>query len=92
MGIIRITPSGLCKDVVAAWSITKKTRSEYPNHKIFMIGWLVHNKNMIEEVSKKDIETMGDANCDRLSIITQIVKENDKDKIVVIFSTHGTDY
>ena len=28
--------------VVDAWAITKKARSEYPNHKIFMIGWLVH--------------------------------------------------
>lgn len=92
MEIIKITPRGFCKGVVDAWAITKKARSEYPNHKIFMIGWLVHNKDMIEEVSKYGIETMDDANFDRLSIIKQIVKENDKDKIVVIFSAHGTDY
>ena len=46
---------------------------------------VVHNKDMIEEVSKYDIETMDDANFDRLSIIKQIVKENDKDKIVVSY-------
>ena len=44
MGIINITPGGFCKGVVDAWAITKKARSEYPNHKIFMIGWLYITK------------------------------------------------
>ena len=92
MEIIKITPRAFRKGVVDAWAITKKSRSEYPNHKIFMIGQLVHKKDMFEEVSKYGIVTMDDANFVRLSIIKQIAKENVKDKIVVIISAHGKDY
>ncbi|MGL5246168.1 MAG: 4-hydroxy-3-methylbut-2-enyl diphosphate reductase [Mycoplasmoidaceae bacterium] len=92
MKITKIAPRGFCKGVVDAWSIAKKARNEYPNHKIFMIGWLVHNKDMITEISKYDIITMNDNLMDRLSIVKKIINENIINKIVIIFSAHGTDY
>ncbi|MGL5640284.1 MAG: 4-hydroxy-3-methylbut-2-enyl diphosphate reductase [Mycoplasmoidaceae bacterium] len=91
MKITKISPRGFCKGVVDAWSIAKKARIENPNHKIFMIGWLVHNKDMIYEVSKYNITTVDDCQIDRLSIVKKIINENNKDEIVIIFSAHGTD-
>ncbi len=88
MKITKITPRGFCKGVVDAWTLTKQTRHDNPTSKIIMIGQLVHNNEMIEDVKKENIEIIDDTNTSRLEIIKNL--ENDNNTIL-IFSAHGTD-
>lgn len=88
MKFTKITPRGLCQGVVDAWVVCKKISHQFPNKKKYLIGWLVHNEHMINDLSKMGIITLGDRNTDRRKIIDQI---DDSDNPIVIFSAHGTD-
>lgn len=88
MKLTKITPRGFCKGVVDAWMMAKKVSENNPNRKIYMIGWIVHNKNMIDEIEKLNIVTLDDKNTSRWDLIKSI---DIKEKPIVIFSAHGTD-
>lgn len=88
MKFTKITPRGLCQGVVDAWVVCKKISHQFPNKKKYLIGWLVHNQHMIDDLSKMGIVTLGDRNSDRRKIIEKI---ETKDNPIVIFSAHGTD-
>ncbi len=91
MKITKVTPRGFCKGVVDAWDIAKKAKLEYPNHKVFLIGSLVHNKEMIKEVIKNEIEIIDDPHLDRLEMVKKAINKYSKENIVLVFSAHGTD-
>ena len=86
--ISKITPRGFCKGVTDAWAVSKKMAKFYPNQKKYMIGWLVHNKSIIEELEKSGIETIDDTNISRYEIIDNL---NADKETIIIFSAHGTD-
>lgn len=88
MKLTKITPRGFCKGVVDAWVIAKDVAKKFPSKKIYIIGWLVHNKNMINEISKLGITTLDDRNESRWDLIKSI---DSIDNPIVIFSAHGTD-
>lgn len=88
MKLTKITPRGFCKGVVDAWMMAKKVSENNPNRKIYMIGWIVHNKNMIDEIEKLNIVTLDDKSTSRWDLIKSI---DSKEKPIVIFSAHGTD-
>lgn len=88
MKLTKITPRGFCKGVVDAFVICKQAVKLYPNKNIYMIGWLVHNIEMIKEVEKLGIKTIDDKQVDRKTAIENI---NDPTNSVLIFSAHGTD-
>ncbi len=88
MKITKITPRGFCKGVVDAWMLTKKARQDFPTARIIMIGQLVHNQEMIENVKKENIEIIDDTNTSRLEIVKNLEPDNNT---VLIFSAHGTD-
>lgn len=88
MKLTKITPRGFCKGVVDAWVICKQVAKQYPNKKKYMIGWLVHNQEMIKEMEKMNIETLDDKLSSREKIIDSI---DPSDNPIVIFSAHGTD-
>ncbi len=87
MKLTKITPRGFCKGVVDAWALCRKVAKENPNKEIYLIGWLVHNKNMIEDIEKLSIKTIDDVNISREEIISSIDKNKNP---IVIFSAHGT--
>ena len=42
--IITVKPQGYCGGVLKAIEVAKKTRIQYPNQKITILGNLVHNQ------------------------------------------------
>lgn len=91
MKLTKITPRGFCKGVVDAYAQCKKIAKMYPNNKKYLIGWLVHNKKIIQELEQLGIETKDDSENSRDDIIDSIHIDSSSLKPVVIFSAHGTD-
>ncbi|BAC43925.1 4-hydroxy-3-methylbut-2-enyl diphosphate reductase [Malacoplasma penetrans] len=91
MKIIKITPRGFCKGVVDAYATCKKIAKLYPNHEKYLIGWLVHNKEIIKELEELGIQTKDDKNHSRSEIIDSIEIKDKNNPPIVIFSAHGTD-
>lgn len=88
MKIIKISPRGFCFGVVNAWKIVQKTIQSNPNKRIFMLGWFVHNKNMLEEVSASNLFLLDDTHTSRYQLV-QDLEVIDGD--ILILSAHGTD-
>ena len=83
MKVISITPRGYCKGVINAINIAKKTKEQNPNKDIYILGRLVHNQHVVDELFKMGITTLDDVNTTRLSLLDKI------DTGIVIFSAHG---
>lgn len=90
MKISKITPRGFCKGVVDAYSQCKKIANLYPDNKKYLIGWLVHNKKIIQELEELGIETKDDTKNSRENIIDSIPIIEGEPTPIVIFSAHGT--
>lgn len=83
MEIIKVVPRGFCKGVVGAINIAKKTRQEYPDKPIYILGMLVHNKYIIDALDELNIKTIDTPNKNRIELLDEI------DEGVVIFTAHG---
>lgn len=84
MKIIKVNPRGYCKGVINAINIAKKTASEYPNKKIYILGQLVHNEYIKDSLSLLNIITVEDKEKSRIALLDEIEEES-----VVIFTAHG---
>lgn len=91
MKILKITPRGFCKGVVDAYVQCKKIAKLYPNREKYLIGWLVHNKEIIKELEEIGITTKNDNKLSRMEIIENIKIHDLANPPIVIFSAHGTD-
>jgi 4-hydroxy-3-methylbut-2-enyl diphosphate reductase len=80
MEVLRITPRGYCHGVVDAFRIAKRVReeSEGPVH---MLGQLVHNTHVTDELQEQGIKLVDPPN--RLSGLQQVSTGT------VIFTAHG---
>lgn len=88
MEIIKITPRGFCSGVVNAWKQVLETAKKYQGHNIYMLGWFVHNIEMINDIKQNNIVILDDTNTSRYDL----VKNNPFTKgDVLILSAHGTD-
>ena len=83
MKVIRVVPSGYCKGVVNAINIVKKAKEDYPFEKIYILGMIVHNTYVTEELSKLGIITLDDSNTSKEELLDSI------DNGVVVFTAHG---
>ena len=88
MKIIKVTPRGFCSGVVEAWKIILQTVKKYENHRIFMLGWFVHNKVMVEEILQNNITVLDDSKTSRYDLVLNNPFQNGD---VLILSAHGTD-
>lgn len=79
-------PQGYCAGVKNAIAIAKKTRDEYPHSPIFIVGYLVHNKQVIETLESLNIHTLYDKNGDYSSLLSNLDKSSH-----IIFPAHGHD-
>ncbi|AKU79530.1 4-hydroxy-3-methylbut-2-enyl diphosphate reductase [Spiroplasma turonicum] len=66
--------------------MAKQAIKDYPNKEIYMIGLLVHNKMVVNDLQNSGIIVIDDWKRSRLDIVKEIPKNS-----VVIFSAHGTD-
>lgn len=83
MEVIKVTPRGYCKGVVSAIETAKKTRKQYPNDKITILGMLVHNQYVVDALSCYKIDTIDIPNKTRLELLDEI------NEGFVIFTAHG---
>ena len=81
MDVLKITPRGYCHGVVEAIRAAKQTAKARPGEKIAMLGYLVHNQHVTDELQASGIELV-----DRDSRLQGL------DEIgggTVIFTAHG---
>ncbi|MGL4951426.1 MAG: 4-hydroxy-3-methylbut-2-enyl diphosphate reductase [Mycoplasma sp.] len=88
MIVKKILPTGFCYGVMKSYNETKKIVLQNPDKKIYMLGWLVHNEVVIEELRDMGIEILDDTNESRFEIIS---KFSDQENSILILSAHGTD-
>ena len=81
MDVLKITPRGYCHGVVEAIRAAKQTAKARPGEKIRMLGYLVHNVHVTDELQENGIELVDRDN--RLEGLDQI------DQGTVIFTAHG---
>lgn len=82
MEVIKITPRGYCYGVVDAITAARRVARD-PNvpRPIYILGMIVHNRHVVEELAAEGIHTLDGA--DRLSLLEKI------DRGTVIFTAHG---
>jgi len=85
MEVKKVIPSGYCKGVINAIKLAKQTALKYPNHKIYIIGMLVHNKYIVDAFTNLNIITLDDSIKTKSQLIDEISQG------VVIFTAHGID-
>lgn len=83
MNVIRVVPSGYCKGVVNAIELVKKTRVEYPDEKIYVLGMIVHNSFVTKELEELGIITLDDSQKTKEELLDTI------DDGIVVFTAHG---
>jgi 4-hydroxy-3-methylbut-2-enyl diphosphate reductase len=81
MEVVRITPRGYCHGVVDAFRIAKRVREEENGGPVYMLGHLVHNTHVTEDLQQQGIELVDPPN--RLAGLDLI------DAGTVIFTAHG---
>jgi 4-hydroxy-3-methylbut-2-enyl diphosphate reductase len=81
MEVLKITPRGYCHGVVEAIRAAKQTAKAHPGERIRMLGYLVHNRHVTDELANHGVELVDAGN--RLEGLDQI------DEGTVIFTAHG---
>ena len=81
MDVVKITPRGYCHGVVEAIRAAKQTAKARPGEKITMLGYLVHNTHVTDELQANGIELIDRDN--RLEGLDNV------DGGTVIFTAHG---
>src|SRR5437879_11570986 len=81
MDVLKITPRGYCHGVVEAIRAAKQTAKARPGEKVLLLGYLVHNTHVTDELQENGIELVDSDN--RLEGLDTI------DSGTVIFTAHG---
>ncbi|OQX94106.1 MAG: 4-hydroxy-3-methylbut-2-enyl diphosphate reductase [Tenericutes bacterium 4572_104] len=85
MKVISIAPRGYCKGVVKAVNAVKNAFNDPSVVKpIYILGYIVHNKYVIEELNDMGIITLDDRFKSRIELIDDI------EEGTVVLSAHGT--
>jgi 4-hydroxy-3-methylbut-2-en-1-yl diphosphate reductase len=79
--VLKITPRGYCHGVVEAIRAAKQTAKERPGARITMLGYLVHNTHVTDELRRHGIELVDADN--RLEGLEKVSEGT------VIFTAHG---
>lgn len=88
MDVRLIEPYGFCFGVRNSYDSTIEIINKHPNSRIFMMGWLVHNRPIINKLLEMNVYILDDKHQSRAEILENIqYQPND----VIIFSAHGTD-
>lgn len=84
MIVNKITPQGFCGGVTNALKILDNAINDSNTKKpIYLLGQIIHNKHIVEDLSKKGVIIIEDKNKTRLELLDLI---NDG---TVVFSAHG---
>lgn len=83
MEVKRVVPSGYCKGVVNAIKLAKQARIDNPNEKIYVLGMLVHNSFVSDELNALGIVTLDDSKKSKEELLDEV------DEGIIIFTAHG---
>ena len=83
MEVKRVVPSGYCKGVVNAIKLAKQTRAENPDEKIYILGMLVHNSFVSDELASLGIITLDDSAAGKEELLDKV------NEGIIIFTAHG---
>lgn len=84
MQVKPVSPRGYCHGVVNAIKTVKDIAKDHSLPRpIYILGMLVHNKNVIEDIEKLGLHTLDDRNKSRQELIETI------DQGTVVFTAHG---
>ncbi len=84
MKVELIKPIGHCFGVIKAIELAKQVRKDFPEKKVYVFGFLVHNEDVTNELKEEGIETIDITNINPLERLEEF-SEND----IVIFTAHG---
>ena len=84
MKAILVKPQGYCAGVMNAIKIAYLAKSENADKRVFVLGALVHNQTVIDELKNNNIETLESG--DEINTIKKLNKGD-----VLIFTAHGHD-
>ena len=86
MIVKKITPRGFCKGVYNAVEIVKNSlKDQTLPRPIYVLGFIVHNQFVVDELTSLGAITLDDRNSNRLDLVKDIYQGT------VILSAHGTD-
>lgn len=84
MKVELLRPIGYCSGVISAIKKAKEIKKLYPNNNVYILGLLVHNERVIEELNNEKIISL-DVNQNNIDQIIDKFKSDD----IVIFTAHG---
>lgn len=84
MEVISIEPHGFCEGVVRALDEAKIARKEHPVARIYVLGLLVHNENVVEELQKDNFFF-----CDEAVKTLEDWCEEIPEYSIVVYAAHG---
>lgn len=87
MELIKLLPQGFCYGVIKAYNNIIKIIEENQDKNIYMLGWLVHNENVINDLKKRKVQILNDLTMSRKDLINQF---NNVKNSILILSAHGT--
>lgn len=85
MQIIRVKKQGPCSGVLSAIIRAKQIAKKHQGQKIYCLGYIVHNRHVINELQELGIITLDDSHKTRYQLIAEL-----ENNTIVIFSSHGT--
>lgn len=85
MNVDKLYPQGYCKGVYNAIKMTLETRKNYPNENIYILGLIIHNKLIKNELEKLNIKSLFSKEKSRLELL------DDVNEGIIILTAHGTD-
>ena len=83
MKTVKITPRGYCHGVVNAINTISNLDLLSTKKPIYILGMVIHNKQIVDALSNNDLITLHDESLTRLELLDQI------EKGTVIFTAHG---
>lgn len=84
MEVTLLKPQGYCAGVTNAINIAFKAKEEHPNENVYILGMLVHNQIVIDELTYKGITTLYRDNKSDEELLYSL-----PDKSIIVFSAHG---
>ncbi|MDR1235220.1 MAG: hypothetical protein LBJ97_04045 [Mycoplasmataceae bacterium] len=86
MKITILKPYGWCFGVANAIKTIKIIKKKHPNQKIYLIGRLVHNEHLIQQIKSNNIIFLNDDSHSRIDLLKKIKNK----QAVIVFSAHGS--
>ena len=84
MEVTLLKPQGYCAGVTNAINIAFKAKEEHPSEHVYILGMLVHNQIVIDELTSKGITTLYRDNKSDEELLYSL-----PDKSIIVFSAHG---